>query len=621
MAWWRRPNASLNNIGEAAAAGLPPSFDYYYDEVTEATAVPEVVEVIPETTSPASALDLWMQATNNKMSCGYFTKVDDKLHFTKDVASPCQFWSEGVLATTVAIFGLIGNLVSIWVLSVPEMRCNAFNRLLLALAIIDCLFIGPGMLIYSFKAFELHAEWYNYLFPWVLYPASEIALCSSIYMTVAIAVERYIGLCRPFRRLTSRPCPAKAYILPVLALSLLLNIPKFLEAEIIHGRDVSNPNVTITSIGITKLRTHPHYITYYTMWTRLLATGVAPLALLAILNTKIYLALRRSKAQLRSMAIRAALPMAILGKPATPPSQIDLRIDATAASALMGGGAATSTASTGVNGDTPPTAKNGHAHLKRNESSSCTQTPIHNGGHAHISNGGGSVVSSPSPAGGRHQKPHPMNRSVSAAVVQRRPRELISRSHSTAVTTAARQPLSGGGGAVNAAPPSNNNNNNSNNSDLNLAPILFGVVIVFVLCNTLRVLLNMYDFSVVDEIIDCEKKGVGRMPPAWIMCSISVSHFLLMVNSSVNFLVYCVAGSKFRTILWQQMSSLFKFRFFRSKLLRTATSSRDPRGVAENGRGMGPDVALLPGSMHRRSTKILQQPRIPKTNENGGCVV
>ena len=51
--------------------------------------------------------------------------------------------------------------------------------------------------------------------------------------------------------------------------------------------------------------------------------------MLAILNTKIYLALRKSKAQLRSLAIRAALPMAILGKPATPPSQMDLRIDST----------------------------------------------------------------------------------------------------------------------------------------------------------------------------------------------------------------------------------------------------------------------------------------------------
>ena len=45
---------------------------------------------------------------------------------------------------------------------------------------------------------------------------------------------------------------------------------------------------------------------------------------------------------------------------------------------------------------------------------------------------------------------------------------------------------------------------------MKLAPILFGVVIVFVLCNSLRVILNIYDFSVLDEIIGCEKKGVSR---------------------------------------------------------------------------------------------------------------
>ena len=84
----------------------------------------------------------------------------------------------------------------------------------------DCMFIGPGILIYIFKAFKLEYEWHTHLFPYLLYPCSEIALCSSIYMTVAIAIERFIGLCRPFRRLSTRPCPAKAYIFPVLIFSI-----------------------------------------------------------------------------------------------------------------------------------------------------------------------------------------------------------------------------------------------------------------------------------------------------------------------------------------------------------------------------------------------------------------
>ena len=40
---------------------------------------------------------------------------------------------------------------------------------------------------------------------------------------------------------------------------------------------------------------------YYWMWTRLLATGVIPLVILALLNTKIFLSIRQSKQQLRDV--------------------------------------------------------------------------------------------------------------------------------------------------------------------------------------------------------------------------------------------------------------------------------------------------------------------------------
>jgi hypothetical protein len=55
-----------------------------------------------------------------------------------------------------------------------------------------------------------------------------------------------------------------------------------------------------------------HYITYYWMWTRLLATGVIPFVLLALLNSKIFIAIRKSKQQLRSLAIRYNYPEVIL---------------------------------------------------------------------------------------------------------------------------------------------------------------------------------------------------------------------------------------------------------------------------------------------------------------------
>ncbi len=59
------------------------------------------------------------------------------------------FWIEGVAITVVGVFGLLGNALSVSVLAAREMR-NAFNHLLIVLAIVDSFLIGFTMLDYSF---------------------------------------------------------------------------------------------------------------------------------------------------------------------------------------------------------------------------------------------------------------------------------------------------------------------------------------------------------------------------------------------------------------------------------------------------------------------------------------
>ena len=283
-------------------ASLEPQYAYSPSGHTPAISYkgPSALNISSSAHYPKNRFQQWI---SKRIKCGHFTLTEDRKRlYTIQVAEPCRFWAEGVASTVVAIFGLMGNLISIWVLSDDELRSSAFNRLLLALAIIDCMFILPGTIIYTAKAFSWQADWYNRSFPVFLYPFTEIALCSSIYMTVAIAVERYIGLCRPFQRL-SGSCSAKIYITPVVLVAIALNIPKFFESETTYRTNKEN-NTTVTSIGVTSLRTHPDYITYYWMWTRLFITCVIPFILLALLNSKIYLAIRKSKHQLRALAIR-----------------------------------------------------------------------------------------------------------------------------------------------------------------------------------------------------------------------------------------------------------------------------------------------------------------------------
>ena len=66
MAWWKRPNSTVADIAEAAAAGLP-----FLPPSTPAGSTPG-----PDpTASDSSQLDLWFTATNDKLACGHFTQV------------------------------------------------------------------------------------------------------------------------------------------------------------------------------------------------------------------------------------------------------------------------------------------------------------------------------------------------------------------------------------------------------------------------------------------------------------------------------------------------------------------------------------------------------------------
>lgn len=68
---------------------------------------------------------------------------------------------------------------------------NGFNSLIVILTVIDCvlciLIIGE----YSFvRGFEVHSKVYTILYPYVVFPLSNIALSASIYMTVVLGLER-----------------------------------------------------------------------------------------------------------------------------------------------------------------------------------------------------------------------------------------------------------------------------------------------------------------------------------------------------------------------------------------------------------------------------------------------
>ena len=73
---------------------------------------------------------------------------------------------------------------------------NSFNFLLIALIVMDSCFL-LGSIFESLRKNYLATHLHIILFPHLLYPLLSIAVTASIYMTVAIATERYIAVHYP----------------------------------------------------------------------------------------------------------------------------------------------------------------------------------------------------------------------------------------------------------------------------------------------------------------------------------------------------------------------------------------------------------------------------------------
>ena len=80
-----------------------------------------------------------------------------------------------------------------------------------------------------------------------------------------------------------------SYVVPVVFLALLLNIPKFLEAKFEWTNSTINGSIEYElSYTITELRDDPNYIQFYINWTRLVTTGIIPMTALIYFNFGIF---------------------------------------------------------------------------------------------------------------------------------------------------------------------------------------------------------------------------------------------------------------------------------------------------------------------------------------------
>ena len=216
-----------------------------------------------------------------------------------------MYYLNGVCGMIICVLGMIGNILSVIVLSQRVMSSSTYSYLS-ALAMSDTVFLFFTMLLLlkdTDKPLKDGTAWqdpvyYIKMFP-IVHPAAVTFQVTSIWLTLAFTVDRYIMICHPFS--AERWCSisrARKTIVFLIILSVLYNIPRFLEYEVIEEEIPPMLNITFPSIvkyRLTKLGSSELFRELNHSWLYLICVAGLPFISLAVLNTFLMFAVFASR--------------------------------------------------------------------------------------------------------------------------------------------------------------------------------------------------------------------------------------------------------------------------------------------------------------------------------------
>lgn len=210
-----------------------------------------------------------------------------------------RFIVNGVLLNLVGLLGIVGNIISMIILSRPQMR-SSINYLLIGLARVDTLLIItsillfglPGIYPYTGYMFSYYYNVYPHIIP-LVYPLATTMQTASVYMTLTVSLERFVAVCHPLRaRSLCTYGRARMYVIAILVISVLYNLPRLWEGYVTE-EFYEAMNITIYCARPTELRNDPLFIAIYIQWCYLIFQCLIPFVSLALLNAAIYRQVRQ----------------------------------------------------------------------------------------------------------------------------------------------------------------------------------------------------------------------------------------------------------------------------------------------------------------------------------------
>ncbi|KAK6178911.1 hypothetical protein SNE40_011392 [Patella caerulea] len=215
-----------------------------------------------------------------------------------------EFYLNGIFTTIVITLGLIGNLLTVIVLTRRTMHTST-NFFLTALAIWDSIVLLSTFVLICLGTLSTYFK--SAAFPYIViivYPIALAAQTSTIWLTVSFTVERYIAVCHPLKAASMCTIArARLVIIGISAISLIYNIPRWFDYQIIDYK-YGPTNETCVIVDQTEFGKSPLYHKIYFGWLYFLVMCVIPLCSLAVLNTLLIIAVKHSQQQRIDMNVR-----------------------------------------------------------------------------------------------------------------------------------------------------------------------------------------------------------------------------------------------------------------------------------------------------------------------------
>lgn len=215
-----------------------------------------------------------------------------------------RFWIQRVLVPMITIVGVVGNTVTIVIMTRRRMRSST-NSYLAALAICDMLYL-LCIFALSLKHYQFIQEQglliYYRCFPLIVMLADA---CSntSVWLTATFTMERYIAVCHPIRgKVLCTESRARKAILAVFIFCFSFTLPTTFEYSVTEKYDPVT-NVTKPSLGASELGKNQLYKKIF-YWLTVVLFTVIPFLLLAIFNAFLVRSVHISRKQRSRMTQR-----------------------------------------------------------------------------------------------------------------------------------------------------------------------------------------------------------------------------------------------------------------------------------------------------------------------------